>query len=193
MNPIIELLNRNARITWLRFTIQNSSSTQFLEQWHYLGRQYLIHLYALDSLDHFSLQAMTGEGIPANALTPGDDRHRMAVPINLAPNQRLTYFLCVTNIQSLEPLELTLYSEQAYKTLRHEYAQSQLSILAFYIGLIACLLFMGAFALAQYLTNRDRIYAWYSFYLISICFHFIRLPEALFQLTGGFRIILSSA
>lgn len=66
--------------------------------------------------------------------------------------------------------------------LLNEWHQQQLPALTFYVGLIACLVFMGLFAAAQYATNRDIIYAWYSLYVLATCIHFLRVPETLFQL-----------
>ena len=56
-------------------------------------------------------------------------------------------------------IQTTLYTRETYHAFLVDYHRRQLPALAFYVGLIACLLFIGLFAMAQYVTNRDTIYA----------------------------------
>jgi len=81
------------------------------------------------------------------------------VPVVLKPTQRQTFLLSVATFQSTDPIQTTLHTQQSYRAFLNDFHQRQLPTLAFYMGLIACLLFMGVFAIAQYITNRDAIYA----------------------------------
>ena len=174
-------LQTNTGFTWLRFTLQNSSLEDSLKLWLHVGRHNLIRFYAVDILNHPTLLSITGAGIPAD-LIASDAPSRMAVSIVLRPGQRQTYLLSVSALQSPDLIQTTLYPLLSYKAFLNDLHQRQLPALAFYIGLIACLVFMGLFAMAQYITNRDVIYAWYSLYVLAVCFHFLRVPESLFHL-----------
>ena len=179
--PADQLLRQSTTAKWFRFTVQNTSSVDSVNLWLQVGRHYLIRLYSVDSLVHPTRLTTTGGGIPAKLVPPGS-LSRMAVPIVLRPNQRQTYLLNVFTFMSADPIQTTLYSPSSYKAFLHDFLQSQRPAFAFYVGLLACLLFMGLFAIGQYVTNRDTIYVWYSLYLLATCLHFLRLPEMFFQL-----------
>jgi sensor histidine kinase YesM len=179
--PANRLSTREPVMKWLRFTLQNTDLHQPVNFWLYVGRHSLIRLYAVDSSKNAELLTVTGWSIPVR-LIASDTPGRMVVPIALAPNQRQTFLLSIATFQSLDPIQTTLYTVQTYKGFLNDFHQQQLPALAFYVGLIACLLFMGLFALAQYVTNRDIIYVWYSLYILTTCFNFLRIPETRFQL-----------
>ena len=169
-------------VRWLRFTLQNTSPKDSVSSWLHVGRHHLIRLFSVDSLRRPTLLTVAGTSIPAKLIAASGAPSRMAVSIVLRPGQRQTYLLSVTTFQSPDPVQTTLYTSLVYKAFLHDFHQHQLPALAFYVGLIACLVFMGLFAMAQYVTNRDIIYAWYSLYVLAVCFHFLRVPESLFQL-----------
>ena len=182
LQQLTDRLSTRKPITkWLRFTLQNNSSHQSINLWLHVGRHGLIRLYTVDSLAHPTLLAVAGGIVPAkflSAVAPS----RMAVPVVLKPTQRQTFLLSVATFQSTDPIQTTLHTQQSYRAFLNDFHQRQLPTLAFYMGLIACLLFMGVFAIAQYITNRDAIYAWYSLYVLTTCLHFLRQPETFFQL-----------
>jgi hypothetical protein len=168
-------------VKWLRFTLQNSSPTHSLAYWLHVGRHPVMWLYALDALNRPSLLATTGGNVLARLL-PTSAPYRMAVPIVLRPRQQQTYLLGVNTFQSRDPLQITLHTPLAYRAFLNDFHREQLPAFTFYTGLIACLVFMGMFSLAQYLTNRDIIYAWYSLYVLATCLYFFRIAELYFQL-----------
>ncbi|MCY7356668.1 MAG: histidine kinase [Rudanella sp.] len=166
---------------WLRFTLQNNSPEDSVNLWLHVGRHHLIRLFSVDSLSRSTLLTVTGTSVAAK-LIASDAPSRMAVPVVLRPGQRQTYLLSISTFQSPDFVQTTLYTPLFYKAFLNDLHQHQLPALAFYVGLIACLVFMGLFAMAQYVTNRDLIYAWYSLYVLATCFYFLRLPETFFQL-----------
>ncbi|WP_461053067.1 histidine kinase [Spirosoma arcticum] len=173
--------NQYMRLNWLRFTLQNNSLMDSVNLWLHVGRHNLIRFYSVDSVNHLTLLTTTGASIAAK-LIASDAPSRMAVSIGLRPGQRQIYLLSVSTFQSPDSVQTILYTRQSYKAFLTDLHQQQLPALAFYVGLIACLVFMGLFAMAQYVTNQDVIYAWYSLYVLAVCFHFLRVPEAFFQL-----------
>ncbi len=165
---------------WIRFTILNSSPTDSVNGWLHLGRHGLIRLYTLDSLGHTTMIDSAGSSIPANRLPP-DGLHRMALPIVLIPHQQQTYLLNISSIRGQDLIQLSLYTPMGYQAFLNSFHQNLLPIFVFYVGLIACLLFMGVFSIAQFATNRDIIYVWYSLYVFMICLYFLRIWENVFM------------
>ncbi|MBD2704461.1 histidine kinase [Spirosoma sp. BT702] len=181
LRPTNRLSTRGPVMKWLRFTLQNTDLHKPVNLWLHVGRHSLIRLYSVDSLKNTNLLTVAGGSIPADGIA-SDAPGRMVVRIALAPNQQQTFLLSVATFQSPDPIQTTLYTLPFYKSFLNDFHQRQLPVLAFYIGLIACLLFMGLFATAQYVTNRDVIYVWYSLYILTTCFNFLRVPETQFQL-----------
>ena len=181
LNPKNRLPTRKPTMKWLRFTLQNNSTNLSIDLRLQVGRHSLIRLYSVDSLKHAKLLMNTGGTVPAN-LIPSDVPGRMAVPIRLSAARRQSFLLSVATYHTLDPIQTTLYTRESYHAFLVDYHRRQLPALAFYVGLIACLLFIGLFAMAQYVTNRDTIYVWYSLFLLVTCLHFLRLPEMFFQL-----------
>lgn len=175
-----QLQPRNG-IGWLKFKIENTSQQDSLSLWLHVGRHNIIRLYSIDSQHRPSLLAVTGISIPAKLIAPNAPS-RMAVPIALRPGQQQIYLLAVSAFMSPDLVQSTLYTPLSLKAFLNDWHQRQLPAFAFYVGLIACFVFMGLFAAAQYVTNRDIIYAWYALYLLATCIHFLRLPEMFFQL-----------
>ncbi len=175
-----QLQPRN-RFGWLQFRIENTSQEDSLNLWLHVGRHNIIHLYSFDSFHRPTLLSVAGILIPAKFIAPNTPS-RMAVPIVLRPGQQQDYLLSVSTFLSPDLVQTTLYTPLSYKAFLNDWHQRQLPAFAFYVGLIACFIFMGLFATAQYVTNRDIIYAWYSLYVLATCIHFLRLPEMFFQL-----------
>lgn len=165
---------------WIRFSVQNGSSTDSVNGWLHIGRHGLIRLYTIDSLGHATLTDSAGSSIPANQL-PSDGLHRMALSIVLRPQQQQTYLLNISSLRGQDLIYLTIYKPVAYRAFLNDFHQSLLPTFIFYVGLIACLLFMGVFAVAQFATNRDIIYVWYSLYVFMICLYFLRIWENVFM------------
>lgn len=166
---------------WLKFRITNTSQQDSLKLWLHVGRHNIIHFYSIDSIHRPSLLAVTGISIPAKLINPNAPS-RMAVPIALRPGQQQDYLLSISSFLSIDLVQTTLYTPLAYAAFLNDWHQRQLPAFAFYVGLIACFIFMGLLATAQYVTNRDIIYAWYALYVLATCIHFLRLPEMFFQL-----------
>ena len=134
----------------------------------------------LDSLNHATLTDSAGGSMAANQLPP-DGLHRMALPIVLMPHQQQTYLLNVSSFKGQDMIQLMLYEPVAYRAFLHSFHQRLLPTFIFYMGLIACLLFMGLFAIAQFATNRDIIHVWYSLYVFMLCLYFLRIWENVFM------------
>ena len=172
-------LSRSARLwvaKWLRFTVQNGSEADSLRLWLRVGNHTLIRLYRVASSGGPVLLARAGEVTPLRN-RPAGALSRDALPLQLGPNQRQTYLLNVLSIMSYDSIRTKLYTADSYERLLADRQRQQRPALTFYVGLMACFLFVTLFTLVQYVTNQDRIYLWYTLYLMGTLVFFGRLTE----------------
>ena len=171
--------SRSARLwvaKWLRFTVRNDGPADSLRLWLYVGNHTLIRLYRVAASGGPVLLARAGEVTPLRD-RPAGAFSRDALPLQLGPNQQQTYLLNVLSIMSYDTIRTKLCTVDSYERLLADRQRQQRPALTFYVGLMACFLFVTLFTLVQYVTNRDRIYLWYALYLVGTLLLFGRLTE----------------
>ena len=160
---------------WLRFSLRQTGHLP-LHLWQWVGPHDWVRLYAVQASAPPKLLAQTGNLFTPAQRPPGVPDSE-ALPVVIEPGVEQTYLLQQTDIMPTWWQPPRLYVTDAYWLAVARRHQAQRPIVIFFVGLMACLLFMSLFWAIQSLTHRDWIYGWYALYLVGLLVYFGQVLE----------------
>lgn len=179
MRPVVAYQNEgfnNHHINyWLRFRIRNNMPADSLILFFYAGWFEIIDLY---QLDHVGLQVKRAGMQVAYKDRPYPDNQHI-VPIRMGPGEEHQFFVRIHNIfrkrnTAIQPALLRPDYEPLLASGRRTML---LDIYLFNAAFLGAILFMFFFTLFQYFQNQDKVYLYYSAYLIGFFLYFLQRFE----------------
>jgi signal transduction histidine kinase len=164
---------------WLKFGVENSG-TDTLDAVFYAGKHHLLSIQAIGSPEiHFV--GLTYFKDNKNKMFPDYD-----LPVRVAPKTKKIFYVQISNY-GIVPDQITprLYVGNSIKTEKNKLHSSWIGWLLFTSITMGGILVLGIFILAQYFSNRQREYLYYSGYALLV---FLSLERS-FEWNFGIRII----
>ncbi len=152
-------------VTWLRFRVQNTSTTQPTDLLLNVGRQGQIDLFS----ERGQLLQRTG-----TYQMPYNVRQWQPLRLQVLPVKTTLYLVKVTNlVRVIEPVQAVLHTPVSLKVW---FAENAYLTRWLFLGLIAVgsgLLVMSLFALSQYYFNRDLVFLYYAIFCFTAFFFIV--------------------
>lgn len=169
----IEKLRTHHQVLWLRFKLKNNQSdTAFFNL--YIGRHQYIVCWMAASKHQFE----NGRYVPWKRRA--SHIRSIYLPIKLAPGEQENFLIQVNDFMDVgRRVHVELISREVADTFlgKHFIRQKNESLSSIFI--IAVTFFLFCFTLLQYLNFRDKVYLYYSLYLLSMFCQFLKAFEYL--------------
>lgn len=182
--------DRSIMVTWLRFTIRNSHSTDTLRLFYDVWAH-------MDILTYAGEQPINRGGIRSSIGISGQGQRRgqfrFKTQLVIPPLSQQTYYVRVIDyVLSATPILCNLYSPQASLENNYEGLAADYPLVVVMSLLLGSLLFMNLYALYSFLLTRDSAFLYYVFYTACSClavFHGMDMRFGLGWLTPYYPIL----